>query len=94
MSTKVSIPRWVCCAAAGMSVGFLYFVFTLLLDHWGWNHKIGDEAWIDALGWVLNDFPFGRWIDDGSLRYLLNGLLWSALGSGLYALRLWRGHAA
>jgi hypothetical protein len=94
MSTKVFIPRWVCCTTAGMSVGFLYFVVTLLLAHWGWNHKIGDKAWIDALGFVLSDFPFGRWIDDGSLSCLLNGLLWSALGGGLFALRLWRRHAA
>jgi hypothetical protein len=81
-----------------MCVGFLYFAGTLLLSHRDWYHKIGDgpaiSQWLDALNMVIGDFPFGRWIDSGSLSYLLNGLLWSALGGGLFALRLWRRHAA
>ena len=98
MSTKVLIPRWVACVGFGMSVGFLYFAGTLLLSHRDWYHKIGDgpaiSQWLDALNQVIGDFPFGRWIDSGSLSYLLNGLLWSAIGGGVYALRLWRRQAA
>jgi len=97
MITKVSIPRWVACVAFGMCIGFLYFAGTLLLSHRAWYHKTGEgpatSQWLDALNMVMGDFPFGRWIDDGSLSYVLNGLLWGALGSGLCALRLWRKHA-
>src|SRR5437879_3409147 len=94
MSSKIILPRWVACIAFGMSAGFLYFVSTLLLSHRGWYHKMGEgpagSQWLDALNMVLGDFPFGRWIDDSSLSYLLNGLLWGALASGLCAVRLWR----
>ena len=86
MTTKVSTPRWVACVAFGMCIGFTYFVFTLLLSHWGWNHEIGEVAWIDALNSVMSDFPFGHWISDGSLRYLCCGLFWAALASAVYAL--------
>jgi hypothetical protein len=77
-----------------MSTGFLYFTGTLLLSHWGWNHKIGDVAWMDALNQVISDFPFHYFFSDGSLDYLINGLFWAALASGLCALRFWRKQAA
>ena len=98
MSTKVSIPRWVACGGFGMCIGFLYFAGTLLLSHRDWYHKIGDgpaiSQWLDAFIWVLQDFPFGHWIADGSLAMFCNGLFWGALGSGLYSFRLWRRYAA
>ena len=93
MNTKVSISRWIVCAAVGMCIGFAYFAFSLLLSHWGWDHKIGDVAWIDALNWVMSEFPFG-YFSDSTLCYLFNGLFWAALASGLCALKLWRRHAA
>jgi hypothetical protein len=93
MNTKVTIPRWLACVVFGMSVGFVYFAVTLLLAHWGWNHKIGDKAWLDAVSWILSGFPFGRWIDDGWFAVLFNGLFWSAVGGALFAFRVWRRHA-
>jgi hypothetical protein len=90
MSAKIAIPRWIVCVAFGMCISFLYFVVTLLLSHREWYHKMGEgpalSQWIDALDMVLGDFPFGYWIRDGSLSYLLNGVLWSALAGGLCAL--------
>jgi len=96
MNTRASIPRWIVCVAGGMCIGFLYFAGTLLLSHREWYHKIGEgpaiSQWIDALGMVMGQFPFGYWISDGSLSYLLNGLFWGTLGGGLCALRFWRKH--
>jgi hypothetical protein len=98
MRAKLSISRWVACAGVGMCIGFLYFESTLLLSHRNWYHKLGEgpaaSQWLDALDMVMGDFPFGHWVSDGSFSYLLNGLFWAALGSGLCALRLWRKHAA
>jgi hypothetical protein len=98
MNAKKSIFRWACCIGFGMSVGFLYFIVTWLLGGWGWNHKIGDKAWVDAISWVLGDFPFGfwgiNWFSDGKLAYLLNGLFWASLAGGFWAFKLSRKNTA
>ena len=90
MSTKVSIPWWVACVAFGVCIGFLYFAGTLLLSHINFHPHHFGEGRLDVLELVMRTFPFGRWIYDNSLSYLLNGLLWGALGSGFCAMRLWR----
>ena len=92
MNTRIPVPRWIVCVAFGMCTGFLYFVFSLLLSHREWYHKMGEgpalSQWIDALNMVLGEFPFGYWIRDGSLAFLLNGVLWSVLGGILCAWRI------
>src|SRR4051812_31493965 len=94
MNSKISVPRWVCCAGVGMSAGFVYFVATLLLSHRTWYHKIGDRPaasqWLDAFDMVIGDFPFGHWISDGKLSYLASGLFWAILSAGIYSLHIRR----
>ena len=76
-----------------MCVGFAFFVVTGVLSLWGWDHKIGDVAGIDALNWVLSDFPFGYemldWVPH-PYSYLSNALFWTAVGCGLFAFRFGR----
>ncbi len=98
MSTKISMPRWLGSVGFGMCVGFLYFAATLMLQCHGWSHKLGEggaaSQWLDALDSVLWDFPLGHWISNGYLGHLLTGVLWGCLAGGLFAVRLWRKHAA
>ena len=97
MNAKVQSRRWAVCVATGICVGFVYFAGTLLLCHRWWYHKMGSapaiSQWLDALGIVLVSFPFGYWTDDANLSLVLNGLLWSAVGTGVCALRFWRARA-
>jgi len=90
MSTRVPVPRWAVSVAIGIGVGFLYFAATLLLSRSGWYSKEATSVsyWLGALGEVMGDFPFGYWVFESRIGYVLNGLLWGTLGACLFALHV------